>query len=260
MKAHMVGILGSVLYDVLHDSQYRQSWDGTMEEGITIQTLDAHNDIGYFAGKSPFFGISGRDFCNQRSWWVSPDRTEFIIINHSVIHPSVPERKPYVRAWSYSTGYRILVDPDDVNSCFFTYCTQTDLKGWIPDKLVNKAMKTFAPNLVQKMKEVVPAYIPWKQDHQPFDKPWLSHDPYHWEAAIPHAHQINPEPFAWRFDESEQVPIGSPMNPNGIATGQGKPPLPWWFNETVGSGIAENERTLWTDEEENSDTQQEPVL
>jgi len=181
MKAHMVNIPAAALYDVLHDSEYRKVWDMNMAEAYTIALLDPYNDIGYYAGKSPFFAISGRDFCNHRSWWVSGDGSEYIIMNHSVTHPTAPVRKQYVRGLSYETGYILRRDPDDDNSCFLIYCTQTDLKGWIPDKLVNKAIKTFAPNLVEKMMVVVPSYAEWKQCNNPENKPWLSSESYHWE-------------------------------------------------------------------------------
>jgi len=163
MKAHMIGISAETIYDVLHDSEYRKDWDLNMAEGSTIALLDSYNDIGYYAGKSPFFGISGRDFCNMRSWWVSEDESEYIIMNHSVHHPAKPERKQYVRAWSHKTGYVVRRDDQDENSCYLIYCTQTDLRGWIPDKLINKAIKTFAPGLVDKMMQVAPLYSEWKK-------------------------------------------------------------------------------------------------
>jgi len=181
MYAHMVGLSADTLYDVLHDAEYRKVWDLNMAEGYTITLLDSYNDIGYYAGKSPFFAVSGRDFCNQRSWWVSEDKSEFIIMNHSVTHPDIPERKQYVRGWSHRTGYIIRKHPANEKSCDFIYCTQTDLRGWIPDKLINKAIKTFAPSLVDKMVQVCPGYPEWKQKNSPEIKPWLSGKPYHWE-------------------------------------------------------------------------------
>jgi len=132
-----------------------------------------------------FFAVAGRDFCNQRSWWVAKNRSEYIIMNHSVLHPDIPERKPYVRGWSYKTGYIVRKDPIDNNSCCLIYCTQTDLSGWIPDKLINKAIKTFAPGLVEKMMQVVPMYPEWKQNNNPDNKPWLSSELYHWERSKP---------------------------------------------------------------------------
>ena len=71
------------LYDVLHDDVYRALWDEAMIEGYEIERLGPNDDVGYYAAKlqSP---VKNRDFCNQRTWWVAPDRSE---LSHT---PSVP--------------------------------------------------------------------------------------------------------------------------------------------------------------------------
>jgi len=181
MWASLKDIPASLAYDVLHDPDYRKDWDNNMAEGYNICVLDPYNDVGYYAGKSPFFAISGRDFCNQRSWFVSADKTEYIIMNHSVIHKDCPEKKGFVRAWSHRTGYLIRVDPKDEKSCTILYMTQTDMKGSIPYWAVNQAMKMFAPNLVSNLQRVSPGYTEWKDKHDPEKKIWLSNEPYQWE-------------------------------------------------------------------------------
>jgi len=180
MRAQL-NIKPSVLYDVLHDADYRKEWDETMDEGYCIQQIDAHNDVGYYSAKSPFFAISGRDFCNQRSWWRSPDGSEYIIHNHSVIHPECPEKKSYVRAWSHMTGYLLRPNPDKEDSTLMTYLTQTDMRGWIPAWAINQGASKFAPSLVDKLARVAPQYETWKEKHKKDEKPWLSDEPYSWD-------------------------------------------------------------------------------
>jgi hypothetical protein len=70
--------------------------------------------------------VSNRDFVNQRSWRVT-DNKEFIIMNHSVVHPKQPEKKGFVRANSIMTGYLVRVRED--GGCTLTYLTQTDPRG-----------------------------------------------------------------------------------------------------------------------------------
>jgi len=92
LTALFKGIEAEVLYDTLHDPDYRKDWDDNMIEGYNIVQINASNDIGYYSAKAPL-SVSNRDFVNQRSWLVSADSKEFIIMNHSVVHPNAPEKK-----------------------------------------------------------------------------------------------------------------------------------------------------------------------
>jgi len=174
-------VAANVLYDVLHDPDYRKEWDENMVEGFCLQSLDPHNDVGYYCAKSPFFIIQGRDFCNQRSWFVQPDKSEFIIFNHSTPHERCPEKKGYTRAISFLTGYMVKPDKDDPKSCTLTYVTQADAKGLISAWAMNQATKRFAPKLAEKLGNVALKYDEWKGSHQPEHKPWLTSEPYPWE-------------------------------------------------------------------------------
>lgn len=40
-----------LLYDMIHDHEFRMSWDENMLEGKVLERLDAHNTIGYYAVK-----------------------------------------------------------------------------------------------------------------------------------------------------------------------------------------------------------------
>lgn len=154
-----------VLYDVLHDPDYRKTWDENMIDGHLIEQLDKHNDVGYYSAKLPM-GVTNRDFVNERSWRVKEG--EMIIINHSVPHKDKPEEKGFVRGNSILAGY--IVRPDG-EGCTLSYIAQSDPKGWIPGWLVNKVTTKFAPKLIDKMREVGPKYDEWKKDN-PGEKIW----------------------------------------------------------------------------------------
>jgi hypothetical protein len=37
-----------VMYDALHDPDYRKVWDDRMVEGFCIEEIDNYNDVGYY--------------------------------------------------------------------------------------------------------------------------------------------------------------------------------------------------------------------
>lgn len=163
----------NTLYDVLHDPNYRKEWDENMVDGYRIEKLDDNNDIGYYSIGSPFWLVSGRDFCNMRSWYVDKEKEEYIIFNHSVPHKDCPEKKGYVRAISLLTGYLVKPDPDDLNSCILIYITQVDAKGSIPTWIMNNVTSLVAPNFITKISKAGINYNQWKECNSPNDKPWL---------------------------------------------------------------------------------------
>jgi len=169
------------LYHLLHDSNFRVTWDTTRIEGIQIEQLDPYNDIGYFSTKSPVFTVSNRDFCNLRSWYVTADKSEYFIINHFVDHPNAPKKSGFVRGRSLFSGYWLRVIPNEPNSSRLICMTQTDPGGWIPGWLVNSVSATLAPKILEKLTHAAPKYKIWKEKNDPGVYPWLSSEPYWWE-------------------------------------------------------------------------------
>jgi hypothetical protein len=172
-----------VLYDQLHDAQYRATWDNNMIEGYNIVQLDAHNDIGYYAAKFPW-PLSNRDFCNQRSW-MEFTNGEYLIFNHSEPHPDCPEKKGFVRARSILTGFYIRPAANGTGSQLI-YVTQSDPCGSIPHSIINFAMTKGARmilNNCEKCSEEYPAYaaktyapdhvFPWRTPKMDWDSPYL---------------------------------------------------------------------------------------
>lgn len=171
VRTHFNDIEPEVLYDVLHDHEYRAVWDPNMIEGKVIVQLDPTNEIGYYSAKSPM-GVSNRDFLNQRSWRARPAAGEWLIINHSVQHPDCPEKKGFVRAISILTGY-YLKKLEGKQGTQLIYATQSDLRGWIPSMVANFVTKNFAPSLLDRLHEAAKKYVDWKKEHNPERKPWL---------------------------------------------------------------------------------------
>ncbi|CAF3119681.1 unnamed protein product [Rotaria sp. Silwood2] len=163
-------ISAELLYDVIHDGQYRSTWDTAMIEGYELCAVSYNSDIGYYSMKSPT-PFKNRDLVTQRAWLDHGRNQEKIIINHSVNHLREPPRKNFVRAISYVTGYLII--PMGPSSCRFYYMTQSDPGGNLPAWIVNKVSKTLVPQVIKKLTKACAKYDKWKTKNQPSYKPWL---------------------------------------------------------------------------------------
>ncbi|XP_056624986.1 START domain containing 14 [Triplophysa dalaica] len=161
-------VSAATMYDVLHDSLYRKTWDPTMLESFDIARLGANSDVGYFSWMCPK-PLKNRDVVTLRSWQASED--EYVIFNFSVKHPNYPPRKDLVRAVSLLTGY--LIKPTGKNSCVFTYLSQADPRGSLPRWVVNKASQVLAPKVLRSVYMAGQKYPAWKAEHNPDYKPWL---------------------------------------------------------------------------------------
>uniref|UniRef100_A0A8D0AX05 START domain-containing protein 10 n=1 Tax=Sander lucioperca TaxID=283035 RepID=A0A8D0AX05_SANLU len=152
-------VSAATMYDVLHDGQYRKTWDPAMLDSFDIARLSANADVGYYSWICPQ-PIKNRDVVTLRSWQVTED--EYIIFNFSVKHLKYPPRKDLVRAISILTGY--LIKPTGPNSCTFIYLSQADPKG--------KTITNAHPSLF-KMRIAGQMYPEWKRQNSPDRKPWL---------------------------------------------------------------------------------------
>ncbi|XP_031550951.1 START domain-containing protein 10-like [Actinia tenebrosa] len=156
-----------VLYDVLHDPEYRRHWDENMIESYELCKLDGNNDIGYYSVKCPA-PMKNRDFVTQRSWCCKPE--EFLIINHTVHHKAAQLKKGFVRGDSILTGYYVKAR---TNGCSLTYVAQVDPKGILPKWVVNRVSSKIAPKVIHKLHKATMGYKEWKENHSPEYKPWL---------------------------------------------------------------------------------------
>ncbi|BES94067.1 StAR-related lipid transfer (START) domain containing 10 [Nesidiocoris tenuis] len=157
-----------VVYDVLHDPEYRKVWDQHMIESHDIGFLNPNNDVGYYSMSCPS-PLANRDFVLQRSWLDLGD--EKYILNHSVYHVDYPPKKGYIRATSHLTGFLVRLN-SHTGGCTLGYISQTDPHGTLPPWLVNRVTHIFGPKMVKSLHKASLSYAEWKQRNSPFHKPW----------------------------------------------------------------------------------------
>lgn len=167
-KMAIKDVSAATMYDVLHDGQYRKSWDPNMLESFDIARISDNADVGYYSWLCPK-PIKNRDVVTLRAWRVTDD--EYIIINFSVKHKKYPPKSNLVRAVSLLTGYYIKATGPD--SCTFIYLSQADPKGSLPTWVVNKASQVLAPRVLKSVHKAGQNYPGWKKQNSPDLKPWL---------------------------------------------------------------------------------------
>ena len=102
VRSEFPDISAELLYDVVHDGQYRSTWDTAMLECYELCSVLPNSDIGYYSGRLNLFEIhfysrgdflvkspppfKNRDFVTQRCWLDFGGNSEKYIINHSVNH------------------------------------------------------------------------------------------------------------------------------------------------------------------------------
>ncbi|CAD5221208.1 unnamed protein product [Bursaphelenchus xylophilus] len=165
--ATTLNVSADVVYDVLHDPDYRSSWDKYMVKAEDIGVLNPNNDLCYYALAS-VPPIKSRDFVMQRSWLDIGN--EKFICTRSVWHDDYPPTRSFIRGFIYLTVYFIKFI--DENSCQVTYLTYSDPKGKLPSWLINRITKIIAPKVLKKLHKACLNYEAWKRSHNPLQKPW----------------------------------------------------------------------------------------
>ncbi|ESL10649.1 hypothetical protein TRSC58_01614 [Trypanosoma rangeli SC58] len=176
------GVHPKTLYDMLQDAVFRPLWDNYRIEAFRIVKLDEHNDIGYYAVKSPVPGVANRDFVNQRAW-INAGNDEYIIFNTSVPHRDVPldylkvnkiSSDAVVRGISKITGYLVCpwTDRKGEHGCCLTYITQCDPGGWIPAPLTNLISKKFAPKTIKTVSHAAVRFLEWLPKQENYIRDW----------------------------------------------------------------------------------------
>ncbi|KAB7501109.1 PCTP-like protein [Armadillidium nasatum] len=172
---HMIKVLtsysdisGNVLYDVLHDPEYRHVWDKHMIHSVDVGFLNPNNDLSYYAISCPP-PMKNRDFVLLRSWLDTG--SELYVLNHSVQHNGFPPKKGFVRGFSHLTGY--LIRPLPTGGCSFSYISHTDPRGALPPWLVNRLTDVLAPKMINVLHKACNEYTKWKLENNPHFKPWI---------------------------------------------------------------------------------------
>lgn len=117
-------------------------WNPTILECKMIEKVNENTDIAYSVAANALGGlVSSRDFVNLRHWKTRDD----VLMSSACAtkHPKMPVSKAHVRAENKPAAYVFEKVPGEPNKCKFTCILSTDLKGWMPQFLIDQALGGF---------------------------------------------------------------------------------------------------------------------
>ncbi|KAL6042537.1 StAR-related lipid transfer protein 3 [Balamuthia mandrillaris] len=114
----------SELVETIEEERTETTWNGC--------TIQYNTSPPYAAGV-----ISARDYVDVLCWQLLEDGS-MLQGAISITHPERPPRQGFVRAFNHPCG--VLIKPiPDTNKSIMHYIVQTDLKGWLPQRVVDGA-------------------------------------------------------------------------------------------------------------------------
>jgi len=129
-----------LLEELFYKMENVPEWNPTLTESRVIQPIDEFTDISYQVCAEAGGGVvSTRDFVNLRHWAMLEGGV-FVSAGASVTHHAMPPQNKKVRGENGPTCWALRPVPGQTNMCLFQWLLDTDLKGWIPQSIIDKAL------------------------------------------------------------------------------------------------------------------------
>lgn len=114
-------------------------WNPVLKYSKIIQKIDSHTDVCYLVVAEGAGGlVSSRDFVNVRIW-ERRDST-FVCASTATIHQECPPNSKYIRGEQGPSVYVLTPVEGDANKCHMQWLLVTDLKGWLPQYLIDLSL------------------------------------------------------------------------------------------------------------------------
>jgi len=114
-------------------------WNPMVTDIQTLQVVDECTDVSYNVTADAAGGlVASRDFITVRHW----ETRDGIIMSagSATLHPDMPPNKKHIRGENRGGGWIYKPVPDNPNKCIFAWIIDTDIKGWIPQYIVDQTI------------------------------------------------------------------------------------------------------------------------
>ncbi|KAG1671581.1 StAR-related lipid transfer protein 3 [Nymphon striatum] len=128
-----------LLEELFYKMEECPKWNPTLLYCKVLQKMDSHTDISYNVAAEGAGGlVAARDFVTLRHWELRDG--VYISCGIAVTHPDMPPQKKYTRGENGPGAWIIRIYSDNPHKCQFQWLLNTNLKGWIPQYLVDQAL------------------------------------------------------------------------------------------------------------------------
>jgi len=135
-----VDIPPQLLYEELRDNiENVPSWNPTLQQCRILKVINDKVSVSYQVAAEGGGGIvSSRDFINLR--YCDSQDGVFVCAGMSVVYPDMPAQKGFVRGENGPGCWLMTPIPNEPNKCIFQWLLDTNLKGWIPQSIIDTAL------------------------------------------------------------------------------------------------------------------------
>ncbi|KAF5274123.1 hypothetical protein FQR65_LT04521 [Abscondita terminalis] len=127
-----------LLEELFYKVETIPQWNPALLESHKVQAIDEYTDISYQISADSGGVVSSRDFINIRHWGVIDGC--FVIAYCAIDHPSVGRSEKYVRGENGIGCWAMKPIPGELDKCMFEWVLNTNLKGWIPQYILDTAL------------------------------------------------------------------------------------------------------------------------
>ncbi|XP_063978208.1 steroidogenic acute regulatory protein-like [Diachasmimorpha longicaudata] len=141
--------LEKILFEEIEDLPL---WNEQVSSVKKIQRIDQDTDIIYQSTKSFGGGLVGaRDFFTLRH---RGEYEDYVICGGVPANSDFPHRKNYIRGANCIVGWvaQKLPEATDENRCKFTWILSIDLKGWLPQPVIDRAINATMTNFMSALR------------------------------------------------------------------------------------------------------------
>ncbi|KAF9389973.1 START domain-containing protein 10 [Podila verticillata] len=155
----------AVVFDTLCDLDARSSWDPMCVEARVVEKVSnpPGTTVQYIRTKA-VWPTASRDTVVLGTVRDLGDGRLFTV-NSSIEHEATPERvkEKIVRMETAVAGHIITSESDAPNKCRLVQILDADLKGWIPEKVIQMVSTKAVPDGMRNVNKLVPSISPYNE-------------------------------------------------------------------------------------------------